>query len=335
MGKYHVWDNYNYATNFFSVKPQEHYNIPKPKFLYYVDFKINAFGQQLMSGRNTLEKIGFQVKTLERPNIQYTQKEVNQYNKKRLVTTGVTYGPMTLTFYDTVDEVALKMVKDYNDFYYHDFQRSLVNWDYDNSKNKNNANIFGVNARVAGADMYFFETIDVYEFYNGYYTKYQLVHPKLEAANFGQNDMEAQEGNEVILTFKMEGILYANIAEPMTAEISEKIGLPFQTGTTNNFKLTARRIPGSGLDIDPSPQLFTAASVLGIGGSGSNGFGNFVKRTLGNISNSIFSNVLIPSAQKFVGQALQQAGATVLQPLANRAVQSGLRNVAGRIGGLF
>lgn len=335
MGKYHVWNEYNYATNFFNVKPQQHYNIPKPKFLYYVEFNINPFGQKLMSGRNTLEKIGFQVKTLERPNIQYTQKEVNQYNKKRLVTTGVTYGPMTFTFYDTVDEVALKLVKDYNDFYYHDFQRSLVNWDYDNSKNKNNANIFGVNARTSGVDMYFFETIDVYEFYNGYYTKYQLVHPKLEAANFGQNDMEASEGNEVILTLKMEGILYENIAEEMTAEISNKIGLPFQEGTTNNFKLTARRIPGSGLDIDPSDSLFQAPQVLGIGGTGQNGLGNFVRRTLGNIGNSILSNVLLPAAQNFVGQALSQVGATVLQPLANRAIQSGARNVSRAIGGLF
>jgi len=324
MAQYLTWDRNNYASNLFNLLEDHHYILPKPKFLFFVEFKVNPFAKRLLNQDGVERRLSFMLKNADRPNLSYTQVELNQYNKKRLITTGVQYGTMSMTLHDTVDEVALKMIKDYNDFYYKDFRQDLKNWRYDQTHNKNNTNTFGYNLRNSGTDIYFYDSIDVYEFYNGYYTHYSLVHPKIENATFGNNDMQVSDGNEINLTFRMEGLIHQEIAAPITAGISRKLGIPFRSGTTGNYELTAPRTVGVGLNISRSNTLF---SLSDLGGS--------VRSTLGNIASGIIGNVLAPAAIGFVGNALGNAGLGVLTPLATGAVLSGARSLQSSVGRLF
>ena len=43
---------------------------------------------------------------------------MNQYNKKRVVQTGIDYSPITMIAYDTKDCLIEKFLKDYSDYYY-------------------------------------------------------------------------------------------------------------------------------------------------------------------------------------------------------------------------
>ena len=324
MSRYLTWDKNNYASNLFNLLEGHHYAIPKPKFLFYVEFNVNPFAKRLLNQDGVQRRLSFMVKSLDRPNISYNQVELNQYNKKRLVTTGVQYGTMSITLHDTVDEIALKMIKDYNDHYYKDFRNDLRLWRYDQTHNKNNTNVFGYNLRGSGTDIYFFDSIDVYEFYNGYYTQYSLVHPKIETASFGNNDMQSSEGSEVTLAFRMEGLIHKEIAAPMNASVSRKVGLPFQRGTTGNFPLIAPKTVGTGLPISRSTTLY---SLSDLGGS--------IRGTLGSIAMGIIGNVLAPAVIGVLGNALNNAGLGILTPLATGAVLSGARSVQNSVGRLF
>jgi hypothetical protein len=151
-----------------------------------------------------------------------------------------------------------------------------------------------------------------------------MIHPKIETASFGNNDMQVSEGNEVNLTFRMEGLIHKEIAAPMTASVSRKIGLPFRQGTTGNFPLLGPKSVGVGLNISRSTTLF---SLSDIGGS--------IRGTLGNIARGIIGNVLAPAASNFVGNALNNAGLGILTPLATGAVMSGARSVTRSVSRLF
>lgn len=319
-----TWDRNNYASNLFNLLQDHHYILPKPKFQFFVEFNINPFAKNLLNQEGVERRLSFMVKNADRPNLSYNQVELNQYNKKRLVTTGVQYGSMSMTLHDTVDEIAMKMVKDYNDFYYKDFTNNPNLWRYDQTHNRNNTNVFGYNLRGSGTDIYFYDSIDIYEFYNGYYTLYSLINPKIETATFGNNDMTTSEGNEITLAFRMEGIIHKEIAAPMTASIARKVGIPFQRGSTGNYQLLQNKNIGSGLNITKSTTLY---SLRSLGGS--------VRRSLGNIASGIIGNVLTPAATNFVGNALDNSGLGVLRPLATGGILRGSRSIQNKVGGLF
>lgn len=212
-----TWNQNNYAANLYKILPDHHYILPKPKFNFFIQFNISPAGQRLTSQRNVKERLGFILKNADRPTIQYRNATLNQYNKKRIITTGIDYGNITVSFQDTIDEVALKMIKDYSDFYYKDMNVPDRNWTPAATKNKNLTNVFGYNIRNGVSDINFFDSIEIYEFYNSYYTMYKLQNPRIENVAFGSNDMEASAFNEVAITFSMEGLTYGAISEPITA----------------------------------------------------------------------------------------------------------------------
>ena len=324
MADYLTWDVNNYSSNLFKLLPGHHYIIPKPKFMYYVNFNINPLASRLTSANDVQPRLGFMVKSMDRPNIQYRHQELNQYNKKRLITTGVDYGTMSMTLHDTIDEVALKMIKDYTDHYYLDFIHGENMWRYDVSYMKDNSNIFGYNIKNGAIDMYFFTSIDVYEFYNGYYTQYSLMNPKIENLSMGNNDMSSDQGNEITISLKMEGLIWKEIAAPMTQAVADRVGLPFKTGTTGNFPLIYRKTVGTGLNLDRSLTSYNQPNLA---------LGGMIQRSAGNIVSGIIGGVLAPAAMNFVSNTLNSAGLGLFTPLANGAVMSGARSLTSSIMG--
>lgn len=317
------WDDTNYAANLFGVRRGQHYNIPKPKFLFYIDFKMNPAGMNYINAADNDRRLGFMVKSADRPSVQYQQQELNQYNRKRLVTTGVSYGSMSYTFHDTIDSPALRMFKDYSAYYYHDFRKNASDFGYDVVNGVNHTTDFGYSPKNNGSDIYFFSSIDFYEFYNGYYTMYQLMNPKFESVSFSSADMQSSEGQDVTITVKPEGIVWSAITQPITEEVSHLVGLPFKTGTTGNFRPVEPRIPGTGLNTG-GPN--TAGPGIQIGGMGS-----FVGNTLGNIFGGLISNVANNILSPGVNNFLSNSGLSFLQPAANSLIGFGAANLTNTV----
>lgn len=108
-------------------------------FQGYVNFILNRDLFASLFGNPTGENefrttISSLIRTAQMPGVQFKTETLNQYNRKKIVNTGVEYDPVNLTVYDTVGNEWLTLLMKY--FAYH----------YMNPRNKNAAN----NRDVAG-----------------------------------------------------------------------------------------------------------------------------------------------------------------------------------------
>ena len=82
---------------------------------------VGAVGNAL--GLSTANNgVGFYIRTTELPRATIETQTLNQYNIRRNVNTHVSYEPLTMTFYDTIDNVFLEYVKSYLNF-------KFMNWE--------------------------------------------------------------------------------------------------------------------------------------------------------------------------------------------------------------
>lgn len=121
------------------------------KFQGYVNFVLNRdlfaslYGNPVGENefRTTISSL---VRTAQMPGVQFQTETLNEYNRKKIVNTGVQYDPVNMTVYDTVGNEWLTLLMKY--FSYH----------YMNPRNKNEENsrdIAGATPRFGG-----YETID-------------------------------------------------------------------------------------------------------------------------------------------------------------------------------
>lgn len=324
---YLKWNTYNYAGNFYNLRMGAHYIIPKPKFLFYVDFKLSQYGKQLLSTEGN-RRLGFMLKSLDRPSIQYQNQELNQYNRKRLVTTGVNYGPVSMTIHDTVDEPALRLMLDYSRFYYHDFSQSKEAWRYDIvPPMSNKTTSAGVKPRNGASDMYFFDSIDCYEWYNGYYTKYTLVNPRFETVQYSPKDMGASEGDEVSFVIRPEAVVWEKVNAPITREVSDLFGIPFKEGSTNTFRPDIQ-YPATGVGIPTDFNGMMDSFYIGDAGSfitnpNLGDFSGAVSDIIGNVGSTVLNNFLY------------QSGYSSFNYSGNSLIGMGTRVVSNMLSGIF
>ena len=91
---------------------------PKFKFLFHTFFDINplAYDKNIGNGVN----FGLLVKTVKLPSFNIKTQELNQYNRKRIVQTKITYDPINITFHDDNLNTITKMWDSYYNYYYKD-----------------------------------------------------------------------------------------------------------------------------------------------------------------------------------------------------------------------
>jgi hypothetical protein len=217
----------NYAETVFGLNTQA-YNAtannyagaPRPRFLFLVRFvRASGAGGQAWSNGMT-----FAVRSADRPKIQPQVQELNQYNKKRLVQTGVKYSPVKVSFYDTTDAAVMQMWNEYSNFYFGDFRQSGVsNWAYDVTAPQfvGGQAGFGFSPNLStdvvkniNTTAYFFDRIEVYQVYAGEYSQFTLVNPKISSFDPDGFDYEHSEAHTIDMSFEYEAVLYANGGMP-------------------------------------------------------------------------------------------------------------------------
>lgn len=247
---------YPFASSLFALNTGSlGYLIPKPKFMYYVQFIIKASYQLSPSEWN---RVGYLVKSVERPKFQYKTQELDQYNRKRVIQTKVAYSSLSMTFHDPVDGVMSKMIDDYNRHNFGDFNNMVTGdgsqthdtywgnttiqgndaalWGY---RLKNPNNWFTDNGgRGLPTSENFFEEIRVYEFYGNKATRYTLMNPTIDSISFDNNDSASSEGNEVTISFNPEGIVYNFIDAFIDSSAVASSILPGPGFSTNNFPIS-------------------------------------------------------------------------------------------------
>lgn len=208
---------------------------PKNKFLFFIRF-VKSNGTTSITTQTSSDKLelsilqntlsskisqysrenaeGFYCKNIDRPSVVYQTKTLDQYNKKRIIQTGVRYNPIRVSFNDTANGVAETLAKDYYKFYYGDPNNTSVNaWADDIISAQMNAGNgswgFTLPSTTNVDQLNYFSSIQIFIFYNGFYDQYDLVNPKINDFRSDNLDYSATNGIlSIDLNISYEGIVY-------------------------------------------------------------------------------------------------------------------------------
>lgn len=198
--------------------------VPKSKFMFYVRFHRAAAN----SGSAWERGLGFVVKSVDRPKIDFDTEVLNQYNKKRIVQKKVTYHPVTMRLHDTIDNRALRMFDDYFRFYFGDPRnQNDEDWFYDVTLDEfKNPGQWGFTPPHGEPNQtYFFSKIEVFQLYGGLYDQFDLIHPKI--SSFDPDELDYANGdtsNEVQIQLEYEGIIQRGFGMELNDDLVKEMG---------------------------------------------------------------------------------------------------------------
>lgn len=229
---------------------------PRPGFMYMVKFITPLNASSTRTGFDAAAQLSsktgfnFQAKSVERPNTTIQTEVVNQYNKKRVIYTGRTHNPISITFYD---DIAGKLLKFWQSYFSHYFQDGVIAsdsqlfWDMMAGEIADPATGgFGLRTIPGTNERYYFEKIIVYQFFGGYYTTITLFNPMISAFQYSNPLSYASDGTqltEVTLTFEYENVAYN--MDPVKVTTSEATDFGFQFDYNNPpLGISTQRVAG-------------------------------------------------------------------------------------------
>lgn len=223
-----ILQNTNYASVFFGANsPQQTmYRIPRVKYMYYANFEPTSEAVTMFPNLYNTGKIengvSFKIKTIDKPNVDLQQRELNQYNRKRYAYTKTEYKPVTVSIYDTVDNAPLNLWIEYFNYYFGDarnksfltMQSSTVDPKFDDGT--------GWGLRPLVNQIYFFTRLNIYAFYNRKYTLTSYLNPKISGVDFGNHDTSSSDLEDFRLTISYETLQYSS--GDITASLATQFG---------------------------------------------------------------------------------------------------------------
>jgi hypothetical protein len=217
------------ASNNFGLGGSSFTAAPKTKFMFFARFYRGNMEQASQWERG----LGFMVKTVDRPKIQFENQTLVQYNKKRIVQTKVEYQPINIRLHDTIDGKAMSMFQDYFSFYYGDPSHAGSGADNPDwlsdvvSGEFTNPGTWGfVPPKGSTSNSYFFSKIEIFQIYGGKYSQFDIIHPKL--ASFDPDELDYANTNtpsEISVQFNYEGIVFRAEGVDLTEDHIADFGL--------------------------------------------------------------------------------------------------------------
>lgn len=168
------------------------------------------------------DSMTFVVKQMDRPSVEATTETINQYNKKRVIHTGVKYNPVNITFYDTADGAAQNLWLEYSKYYYADYTQEISAFADDilnNVMNDNSGEGYGYRFRADAAAMgigsqNFFDGIEVMQLWANEYVSYRLVNPKITSFTPDDFDYSSSDASTIAMNITYEAISHQNSGRP-------------------------------------------------------------------------------------------------------------------------
>lgn len=222
-------------------------NPPRQQFNGYVNFVLNRslFNNLIddpsagLAGDKTFgTTISSLVRTAELPSVDFQTEIKNSYNRKKIIQTGVTYNPVSMTVFDTIGNEWLTVLMKY--FAYHfmdprnkqdgtsrDIEGSLdrrggyeANDDGFGAGSLWDSNRAGINAQI---DPHFFERIDIVLYHGQKLVQYSLHNPKLSSFKPSSIDYASSEAMGFDLAFDYERFTtYSKFNEDMSPQDLER-----------------------------------------------------------------------------------------------------------------
>jgi hypothetical protein len=188
---------------------------PKVGFLYFVNFNVN---RDIISKLDPtyitrgLNDVGFLVKKVELPKFKISTETLNQYNRKTVIQTKMSYGEVSVDFHDDNADSTTNLWKNYYNYYYFDGKYGQARaadgriLEFTDTK-------YGVTDYNYGLDNFqdvnFFDSIDIFVLHKKRFTQVTLVNPKITDWT---HDSLSQEESGRILSNKMnlayEAVVY-------------------------------------------------------------------------------------------------------------------------------
>lgn len=205
--------------------------VPRTRFMFYANFMVNP--APLNVDNSFLSKLGtwqdgisFKIKTIDKPKIDLTTTEMNQYNRRRYAYTKVEYLPFTIKLHDTVDNKVLKLWREYFTYYFADSRTKSSTDMSSGTVDPTFTDSSGWGLRPIGEDTSFFSRIELYSLFGTQYTQTTYLNPRITAVDWEQNDSTSADPEEVSITFRYEAIEYK---DPTTLSSSDATRFGFGT----------------------------------------------------------------------------------------------------------
>lgn len=203
---------------------------PKFKHLYHVVFNINQQAKlqsPLLTGINTSE-VNILAKSVELPRFNLQTASLNQYNRKKIVQTGVQYVPINLEFHDDNAGLSTLFLEAYFRYYYTDSSYTTrdaagspsatvdayqkvsggLNRSYGNSETQK----FKYGLDRANKRQGFLNSIQVFQFSpqneQSSFTSFTLINPYIESLVHDQVQQEGTEFTANRLSINYESVQY-------------------------------------------------------------------------------------------------------------------------------
>jgi hypothetical protein len=196
---------------------------PRQKHLFIVHFVRETQSDDA----NWRDNLSYVVKAIDRPSIQPVVEEINQYNRKRLIHTGVKYQPINCTFYDTADGAAMNMWMQYARYYFGDYSQDhkgytddIINAELsDPTAGTGQPAGFGFNIRQGAVNdgtgsQHFFSKVVVYQVWGNEYTSFELLNPRINSFTPDDLAYDNSEVSTIQISLSFEAIHHGNTGRP-------------------------------------------------------------------------------------------------------------------------
>lgn len=222
-------------------------SLPRYKFMYYAKFLPSAAALAEYSGKSDLKYtdlgsyengISFKIHSIDKPRIDLNVTELNQYNRKRYAYTKAEYQPFNIKIHDTVDDIPLKMWRDYFTYYFGD-SRTKSGGVYQESVTADSINTsWGFNPRANSYN--FFDKVELYALFGKRYTQINYINPKIVSVDWSSYDSSSSDLGDVSMTIRYEAVEYPATGTPMSGTDFAKFGFAIpDTGTNEVSGLAA------------------------------------------------------------------------------------------------
>jgi hypothetical protein len=285
--------DYQHASKIF--RENGYANAPKFKWLFHVYFDINkteVAGANIAKIFPDTTNYGLLVKSIDLPKYTISLTEMNQYNRKRLVQTKITYDPIRIVFHDDNASQIRQLWFNYFSYYYNDPNQPSSLGDrsfasdapslYDkspdsssailNTKNTYDMDImqdqnWGYIGETSSTPFLklqkssFFKSIKIFGFNQHNFVMYQLINPVIESfTHDNYNYYETRSTMESQMSIRYETVKYydgaLNGQKPST--IVDGFGKPKEYDTT----LSPINRPGTNKTILGQGGLFDAGAGI-------------------------------------------------------------------------
>jgi hypothetical protein len=189
---------------------------PKFNFLYFVNFNINP-GVIIdpVWEQKRKNDVGLLVKRVDLPKFTIATETLNQYNRRTIVQTKLTYGNVAIEFHDDNSDITTDLWKNYYQYYFMDSVYGEVKnkekfVEYGDTKYSDKSYAYGLDNFQK---IPFFDSIDIFLMHKGHgvadFTKITLVNPMI--ADWTHDSLNQDEANRTMvnkMTVAYETVVY-------------------------------------------------------------------------------------------------------------------------------